>query len=747
MANLYRSHKKDDDDLYGRQMGELNTAFMAQDDFDLAYRLQLEEALRASREEQQPGPSDLTYASHSPEDRSLAFSFQNLELSLSHQQAADFQRVTQETERLHQELCLRAHDAKFAQTLNVLDDSDWDSHGDLCEDPFEADREDEDPPTFKVYVTSVVPSENPSVSAAIGAVVMDSQSIVMTEIKKPLDSAVGKAAADYMALIAGLEALVAMRMQHVDAFIDSVLVYNQEHKIAQPFGNLMRAGFWTFGSLLVGNTLGVVGMDGYKEEGSSSQDKQSNPTVHEVGEGSSQAEEGFPHAAFSITGTASPGTLFGGMQSMVPNPMYANIGLHPGFQGTQGGQWCGLNALRTESRSARAVEGQCMGLWGAAQVTRRWKVRSRRLQVLCNQVMELARKFEQFHANLVPRSENSHALRLAREALHLQPASVTEESTEAAEVKEFCPICLEGKKKEEIIQVSGCLHSFCVSCIVQHAEVKVQAGQVPVRCPHVSCSLTLSLSQCQSILSQKWFDLLNKRLIEVNMPEADRVYCPFPKCSALMNRKDLLASNDAASSSSFLTLVTPSRCMECFRLFCVECRVLWHTSMSCQQYQQLPPNLRDAQDAKLYQLAENQKWQRCKKCRRMIELAEGCYHMTCRCGYEFCYLCGEPWKNKRQSCRCRLWDEDFLLEEPLDNSEEDDEWEGSEGFSEDFEADYEDSEDFNGLNARILVDVSTPIHNRYYKTRLCKYWQRGCFWGENCKFAHGVHELRGVEFF
>ncbi|MCO5573806.1 hypothetical protein L7F22_027581 [Adiantum nelumboides] len=77
-------------------------------------------------------------------------------------------------------------------------------------------------------------------------------------------------------------------------------------------------------------------MDGYKKEGSSSQDRQSNPTVHEVGEGSSQAEEGFPHAAFSITGTSSPGTLFGGMQSMVPNPMYANIGLHPGYQGTQG---------------------------------------------------------------------------------------------------------------------------------------------------------------------------------------------------------------------------------------------------------------------------------------------------------------------------------------------------------------------------------------------------------------------------
>ncbi|MCO5552952.1 hypothetical protein L7F22_006472 [Adiantum nelumboides] len=38
----------------------------------------------------------------------------------------------------------------------------------------------------------------------------------------------------------------------------------------------------------------------------------------------------------SITGTTSPGTMFGGMQNMVPNPMYANIGMQPSFWGTQG---------------------------------------------------------------------------------------------------------------------------------------------------------------------------------------------------------------------------------------------------------------------------------------------------------------------------------------------------------------------------------------------------------------------------
>lgn len=591
MANFDRRHDEDDD-LYDSQLGELNTASMAQSDFDLAYRLQLEEALRASCQEQQGGTSDLTFAPLSPEDRSLAFALQNLELSRSQQQDSDLHRMTRESERLHQELRLRAHDARLAQTLNGLNDSDWDSHGDLCEDPFEPDQEDESPFIFKVYVTSVVSGENPSVPAAVGVVVMDSHGIVLTEMRKPLDMEVGKAAADYMALIAGLETLFAMGLRHVEAFTDSVLVYNQ--------------------------------------------------------------------------------------------------------------------------------------------VTRRWKVRSRRLQGLSRQVMEFVRRFQQFHVYLVPRSENSHAVRLAREALKLRSASDREDTStsEATELKELCPICLEGKKQADMFRVSECFHGFCLSCIVQHAEVKVQAGQVPVRCPHVSCTQTLGLPQCQSILSQKWFDLLNKRLIEVNMPESERVYCPFPNCSALMNRKDLLANNEGASSSS-LSLAAPSRCVECSRIFCVECRVPWHTSMSCRQYQQLPPSLRDAQDAKLYQLAEHQKWQRCKKCRRMIELAEGCYHMTCRCGYEFCYVCGEPWKNKRQSCRCRLWDEDFLLEEPLDESE-DDEWDGSEDFSEDFETDYDHSE-----------DIPMPaLNNPHYKTRLCKFWERGCYWGEDCKFAHGVGELR-----
>lgn len=46
-------------------------------------------------------------------------------------------------------------------------------------------------------------------------------------------------------------------------------------------------------------------------------------------------------------------------------------------------------------------------------------------------------------------------------------------------------------------------------------------------------------------------------------------------------------------------------------------------------------------------------------CSFFVMLAEGCYHMTCKCGQGFCYLCAKPWK----TCSCVHWDERHLERE------------------------------------------------------------------------------------
>jgi DNA repair exonuclease SbcCD ATPase subunit len=47
-------------------------------------------------------------------------------------------------------------------------------------------------------------------------------------------------------------------------------------------------------------------------------------------------------------------------------------------------------------------------------------------------------------------------------------------------------------------------------------------------------------------------------------------------------------------------------------------------------------------------LAEEQGWKTCAQCNAIVEHKEACRHMTCRCGYQFCYVCGAKWC----TCHC-----------------------------------------------------------------------------------------------
>jgi IBR domain, a half RING-finger domain len=64
-----------------------------------------------------------------------------------------------------------------------------------------------------------------------------------------------------------------------------------------------------------------------------------------------------------------------------------------------------------------------------------------------------------------------------------------------------------------------------------------------------------------------------------------------------------------------------------------------HTSRECPK---------DPATKKFVEVAKEEGWQRCFNCSAMVELKEGCNHMTCRCTAEFCMVCGNKWK----TCDC-----------------------------------------------------------------------------------------------
>jgi len=171
-----------------------------------------------------------------------------------------------------------------------------------------------------------------------------------------------------------------------------------------------------------------------------------------------------------------------------------------------------------------------------------------------------------------------------------------------------------------------CSHKFCSNCMKTYVDGKVQSCQVPIRCPQLRCKYYISTTEYRSFLPLASYESLERTLAEANVVHSDRIYCPFPNCSALLDPRECLSARASSSSQSDNSCV---ECPVCQRFICVECGVPWHSSISCEEYQNLPLEERDAADITLHRLAQNKRWRRCQQCRRMIELTQGCYHMTC----------------------------------------------------------------------------------------------------------------------
>ncbi|PSR89993.1 E3 ubiquitin-protein like [Actinidia chinensis var. chinensis] len=301
-------------------------------------------------------------------------------------------------------------------------------------------------------------------------------------------------------------------------------------------------------------------------------------------------------------------------------------------------------------------------------VTGRWLAKQRKIATLINQVTLLRKKFLYSASSFVSRNDIKFAFKLAREAIVSQTERASD-SISAKNIYENCVICVEDRDVSQMFSVDGCLHRYCFSCMKQHVEVKLLHGMVP-KCPHEGCNSDLEIDSCRKFLTLKLVAIMYQRMKEDSIPVTEKVYCPYPKCSALMSKVEVLEH-----SKKMFVIVEPSglrKCTKCGGLFCINCKVPWHKKMSCLSYKRENPTPL-AEDAKLKTLADRNLWRQCVKCNHMIELAAGCYHMTCRCGYEFCYTCGAEWKNKKATCTCPLWDEDYILDdEDEDEDEEED---------------------------------------------------------------------------
>ncbi|CAL9778933.1 unnamed protein product [Musa acuminata subsp. burmannicoides] len=98
---------------------------------------------------------------------------------------------------------------------------------------------------------------------------------------------------------------------------------------------------------------------------------------------------------------------------------------------------------------------------------------------------------------------------------------------------------------------------------------------------------------------------------------SQRFYCPFKDCSALM-------VDDGQET------VRQAECPSCQRLFCGQCKVGWHSELSCEEFKMLGTDERGREDLMLMKIAKDKRWKRCPRCKFFVEKTQGCMHITCR---------------------------------------------------------------------------------------------------------------------
>ncbi|XP_059299737.1 E3 ubiquitin-protein ligase RSL1-like [Lycium ferocissimum] len=194
----------------------------------------------------------------------------------------------------------------------------------------------------------------------------------------------------------------------------------------------------------------------------------------------------------------------------------------------------------------------------------------------------------------------------------------------------FCEICAERKGTDEMFTIETCTHVYCTDCICKHVETKIQDNVQVVTCPGVACNAILDFETCSSIIPKdvrnRWDEILCESLIL----GSQKFYCPYKDCSAML-------VNDSDE------IVRESECPECHRLFCAQCYVPWHCGVECEEFQRLNADERGREDLMVRELAKAKQWGRCPHCKFFVEKTEGCLHMTCKCGSQFCYRCGVTW--------------------------------------------------------------------------------------------------------
>lgn len=144
---------------------------------------------------------------------------------------------------------------------------------------------------------------------------------------------------------------------------------------------------------------------------------------------------------------------------------------------------------------------------------------------------------------------------------------------------------------------------------------------MPPRC----CTEPIPSSTIKSILPREEQANFLKAVLQFSTPWESRVFCSNPECG------EFIPPRPKVDPKHPFEVI----CRKCRTRVCLTCKGSAHpVGQDCPQ---------DCELDAVLKMGEKSGWRRCYKCRTLVELSQGCTHMTCRCRAQFCYICGAVW--------------------------------------------------------------------------------------------------------
>jgi hypothetical protein len=180
----------------------------------------------------------------------------------------------------------------------------------------------------------------------------------------------------------------------------------------------------------------------------------------------------------------------------------------------------------------------------------------------------------------------------------------------------WCAACLEHVRgAAHAYTCLACFGSFCEACLASYAAIALaDVALLPLRCASTGCRAPIPLSSVAPLLSaQDATALADAQQRVLRPPEPNTFTISVPRCVAAA-----IADNNRVSE-----LVQDE-----------------HNTLS----------VGSDVDAQLEELMEREGWQCCPRCGNGVERTQGCRHIVCICGGEFCYQCGDVWSPGMLGC-------------------------------------------------------------------------------------------------